>query len=140
MTIKLIWCGDVMNEKELKIINETQNEYEDLLISKIIDDTCALKVINFSSPTGTGKTKMMADIINKMSDDYFFVLTSLSRGQLSIQIKNEIQRYVAKANWLSFGLNDYTKNTILQAKDILAQFPDNKKIIWFRDEGHINTN
>ena len=60
-----------MNEKELKIINSTQNEYEDLLVKKIMCDNYVIKKINFSSPTGTGKTKMMADVINKMNDDYF---------------------------------------------------------------------
>ena len=129
-----------MNEKELKIINSTQNEYEDLLVKKIMCDNYVIKKINFSSPTGTGKTKMMADVINKMNDDYFFVITTLSKGQLNRQIKVEIERFTNKNNLLVFGLNDYTKNTIMQADDIMSEIPHDKKIIWFRDEGHINTN
>lgn len=129
-----------MNQNELKIINDTQNEYEDLLIKKIEDNNLLLKTINFSSPTGTGKTKMIADVIEKMSDQYFFIITTLSKGQLSRQIKHEIKRFTIKNNYCVYGLNDYTKNTILQADDILARIPENKTIIWFRDEGHIDTN
>lgn len=129
-----------MNKKEMLIINETQNEYENLLISRILDDSLVIKTINFSSPTGTGKTKMMADIISKMSDDFYFVITTLSKGQLSHQIDFEIKRFVKKNNYIVYGLNDYTKNTILQEEDIISRIPTCKKIIWFRDEGHINTN
>lgn len=129
-----------MNANELKIINETQNYYEDLLIEKINDKFAIMKTINFSSPTGTGKTKMMADIINKMTDDYYFVITTLSKGQLSKQVDDEISKYTNKINYVVYGLNDYTKRTILQENDILDAIPKNHKIIWFRDEGHINTN
>ncbi len=129
-----------MNEKELSIINETQNEYEDLLVSKIKKDSSVLKRINYSSPTGTGKTKMMAEVINKLNEDYFFVITTLSKGQLNHQIKAEIERFTTKTNYIVYGLSDYTKNTILQKEDILSLIPNGKRVIWFRDEGHINTN
>lgn len=127
-------------EREIEIINQTQDEYENQLISKLLLSNSVLRTINFTSPTGTGKTKMMADIIEKMNTDFFFVITTLSKGQLKFQIDKEIGRFTKKDNFIVYGLSDYTKNTILQSDDIENRLPPNKKIIWFRDEGHINTN
>ena len=127
-------------EREIEIINQTQDEYENQLISKLLLSNSVLRTINFTSPTGTGKTKMMADIIEKMNTDFFFVITTLSKGQLKFQIVKEISRFTKKDNFIVYGLSDYTKNTILQSDDIENRLPPNKKIIWFRDEGHINTN
>lgn len=41
-----------------------------------------LKTINFTSPIETGKTKMMADISNKIGENYFIIITTLSKGQM----------------------------------------------------------
>ncbi len=128
-------------ENEIQLINETQDKYENLLINKLEESNMVLKSVNFTSPTGTGKTKMMADVIQKMDEEkYFFFITTLSKGQLMLQIKDEIKRYTTKGNFEVFGLNDYTTATRLQEKDIIQLLPNDKKIIWFRDEGHINTN
>ena len=128
-------------KKELELINKTQYEYETLLIEKLLKPIQELKSINFTSPTGTGKTKMMADIVNRMDETiYFFIITTLSRGQLKYQIDEGIHKNSVKNNYAVFGLNDFTKASTLKEEDILNLLPKNKKIIWFRDEGHINTN
>ncbi|MDY4936227.1 MAG: hypothetical protein SO132_05610 [Candidatus Enteromonas sp.] len=69
-------------EEALLEINETQDFY----VSKLSDIITGsdnrfenLKEIDFTSPTGTGKTIMVAKLINSLPS-FFFVITSLSRG------------------------------------------------------------
>lgn len=132
-----------MNKNDaLKDINETQDYYVTKLCDIILgfdrrfDD---LKEIDFTSPTGTGKTVMLAKLINLLPN-YFFVVTSLSKGQLRYQIESKVSSLAKQNNYIVFGLNEFTKNTILQAKDFETLLPKDKKIIWVRDEGHIATN
>ena len=129
-------------QEALKEINETQDFYVSKLVDIINGRNQAfdeMKEIDFTSPTGTGKTIMVSKLINQMPD-YFFVITTLSKGQLRYQIEAKLNELVEKNNYIVFGLNEYTKNTILQKKDFLSILPSNKKIIWIRDEGHIATN
>lgn len=129
-------------EKELLSIDETQDYYVEKLIEIINGNDTRfheLKEIDFTSPTGTGKTVMVSKLINRLPE-YFFVVTTLSRGQLRVQIDNKIKSLVKQNNFIVYGLNEYTKNTHLQEKDIINSLPKYKKIIWIRDEGHIATN
>lgn len=132
-----------MTKKEaLFEINETQDFY----VSKLRDIVLGidnrfenLKEIDFTSPTGTGKTVMVAKLMNQLPS-FFFVITSLSKGQLRQQVENKIKLLSTQNNFIVFGSNEYTKNTILQEADIIRSIPDDKKVIWIRDEGHIATN
>ena len=128
-------------EKEIELINQTQDDYIKELKEKILSDNIddeVFKEINFTSPTGTGKTNMMAKLINIMPD-YFFVITTLSKGQLYKQIEESIKNNVKGDNYIVYGSQSYKKNSILQDDDILSRLPSDKKVIWLRDEGHINT-
>ena len=118
-----------MTKKEALLeINETQDFY----VSKLSDIITGednrfedLKEIDFTSPTGTGKTVMVAKLINSLPN-FFFVITSLSRGQLRYQVEGKIRDLCKGNNFVVFGLNEYTKNTILQEKDIIyGRMPQN---------------
>lgn len=127
-------------DQAFKEIEDTQEYYVNKLINTILDEhNICLKTINFTSPTGTGKTRMMAMLCNKMSDCYF-VITTLSKGQLHLQIRNNMSQIAIHNNFVVYGLCDYTSNTKRTAFDIMTLLPETKKIIWLRDEGHINTN
>lgn len=129
-------------EKELELINQLQDEYVDELVQKMQSTEpteAAMKFINFTSPTGTGKTKMMAKLINKLSND-FFIITTLSKGQLNKQVAESIQNDCLYDNYIVFGVASLKTNTILTEKDIIKALPNNKNIYWVRDEGHINAN
>lgn len=99
----------------------------------------ALKELNFTSATGTGKTKMMAKLINKFPNDYFIVTTQ-SRGQLNKQIRNALYEDCPHKNFVVYGLMDYRINSQLTGEAIIDKIPDNTRCLWLRDEGHIVTN
>lgn len=130
-----------MTKKEaLQQINDTQAYYVKKLKDYIESDKEKyIKSISFKSDTGTGKTNMMALLIDSMQD-YFFLITSLSKAELHKQIKANLKKLIPnRTNYFVYGSSDFTKNTKLQAEDILAKLPRNKKCIWLRDEGHIAT-
>lgn len=132
-------------EQEIALINQTQDEYVQELIDILNSNDPsirALEEVNFTSPTGTGKTKMMAKIINRMPNDYFIV-TTLSKGQLHKQVSKAIEEDCTDQNFRVYGVQSYTKNSILQDDDILAEIkalPSDARVFWFRDEGHIKSN
>lgn len=129
-----------MNKEEaFKEINDIQDYYVNELLDKINNpDYLALKYINFTSPTGTGKTKMISKLINK-NPEIFFIVTTLSKGQLSTQIRTSLNRDCLYDNFVVYGLSDFRINSKLQAEDIISKLPQ-EKCIWIRDEGHIKTN
>ena len=121
-------------------INSIQDYYIDELIRLINDPNYeALKSISFSSATGTGKTKMMSKLIN-MFPDYYFIVTTLSKGQLHIQVREDLEKDCNQPNFYVYGSADYRINSKLDADDIIGKIPENTKCIWLRDEGHIHTN
>ena len=121
-------------------INQIQDSYIDELISIINNPSyAAMKTIDFTSPTGTGKTKMMSKLINKFPD-YYFIITTLSKGQLHLQIRESLQKDCNQNNFYVYGSADYKINSKLDANDIIGKIPVNTKCVWLRDEGHIKTN
>lgn len=130
-----------MTRKEVfKEINAIQDYYIDELIKLINSpEYDTLKTISFTSPTGTGKTKMMSKLINKYSQ-YYFIITTLSKGQLHIQVRNSLLQDCNQNNYKVYGSADYKINSLLEAEDIINEIPVNTKCIWLRDEGHIRTN
>ncbi|WP_456110917.1 hypothetical protein [Roseburia inulinivorans] len=121
-------------------INSIQDSYVDELINMINNPAYVMmKTIDFTSPTGTGKTKMMSKLINRFPD-YYFIVTTLSKGQLHVQVRNSLMLDCKQSNFIVYGSADYKINSILQADDIISHIPENSRCIWLRDEGHIRTN
>ena len=120
-------------------INEIQDYYVSELISRISKENDVMKKINFTSPTGTGKTKMMSKLINSFPE-YYFIITTLSKGQLNRQISASLDKDCIYGNYRVYGTADFRINSILEAQDIIGRIPAGKKCVWLRDEGHIATN
>ena len=121
-------------------INQIQDGYVNELIGLINNpDYESMKTINFTSPTGTGKTKMMSKLINALPD-YYYVITTLSKGQLHLQVRDSLQKDCKQENFTVYGSADYKINSRLDAEDIISRIPDKTRCIWLRDEGHIRTN
>lgn len=125
-------------EQAFEEINETQDYYVEELKEMIVKEG-VLRELNFTSDTGTGKTKMMSKLINKLPN-YFFLVTTLSKGQLNKQVERNLKEDCLHNNFKVHGVCDYTANTRLTYRDILNELPKDKNIIWLRDEGHIHTN
>ena len=121
-------------------INRIQDDYINELV-ELIDspENKMMKTINFTSATGTGKTKMMSKLINRYPE-CFFIITTLSKGQLHIQVKKSLSKDCVNNNYIVYGSADYKINSKLEAKDIISKIPLNTRCIWLRDEGHIKTN
>ena len=121
-------------------INRLQDEYVNELVDLLgKPDYAMMKTVNFTSPTGTGKTRMMGKLINRFPN-CFFIVTTLSKGQLHLQIRDELRKVCNSTNFYVYGSADYRINSRLDAEDIIGRIPDGMKCIWLRDEGHIATN
>ena len=135
-----------MNREEaFEEINRTQDYYIEELVSMVKNAKYEmLKTINFTSDTGTGKTKMMGKLINKFPD-YYFIITTLSKSRLYQQTERSLKKDCPQKNyehWRVYGTASFKSNSRLQAEDIINAIPQDKKdkVIWLRDEGHIATN
>lgn len=130
-------------EHEIQIINKIQDKYIKQLI-EVVSNSKDLKEINFTSPTGTGKSKMIAKLINsEWGRKHFFVITTLSRGELNIQINESLQKDCDVNDFIVYGSSQLTANTILRPEDVQAAVKEkanNRPVIWIRDEAHIETN
>ncbi len=127
-------------KEEFAKINQIQDEYINEL-SEIIDSPLwtKMKRVDFKSNTGTGKTKMMSKLINKFPN-YYFIVTTLSKGGLQHQTRSDLKDDCKQDNWFVYGTADFRLNSKLQADEIIAKIPKDTKCIWIRDEGHIKTN
>lgn len=130
-------------EREIQIINSIQDKYVKQLI-KTLDDSASVKEVFFNSPTGTGKSKMIAKLINsEWGKKHFFVITTLSRGDLNVQLNDSLQKDCNPDDFIVYGNSQLTATTVLRPTDVQAtvrEKANSRPIIWIRDEAHIETN
>lgn len=130
-------------KREIQIINSIQNKYVKQLI-KTLDDSASVKEVFLTSPTGTGKSKMIAKLINSdWGKKRFFVITTLSRGDLNIQLNDSLQKDCNSDDFIVYGSSQLTATTLLRPEDVqttVREKANNRPIIWIRDEAHIETN
>lgn len=132
-----------IKKQEIEIINQIQDRYVKQLIESI-NNSDNLKEVYLTSPTGTGKSKMIAKLINsEWGKKHFFVITTLSRGELNIQLNDSLQQDCNSNDFIVYGNFQLTANTILKPEDVqvaIQKKANNRPIIWIRDEAHIETN
>lgn len=130
-------------KREIQIINSIQDKYVKQLI-KTLDDSASVKEVFLTSPTGTGKSKMIAKLVNsEWGKKHFFVITTLSRGDLNIQLNDSLQKDCNPDDFIVYGSSQLTATTLLRPADVQAavrEKANNRPIIWIRDEAHIETN
>jgi type III restriction enzyme len=71
-------------------------------VSALVELTAIQDEITFKAPTGSGKTYMMADIMNRIlsgDKNVIFLVSTLSKGDLATQNYEKFQEYSAKGNF-----------------------------------------
>lgn len=71
-------------------------------VSTLVELTASQDEITFKAPTGSGKTYMMAEMMNRiLSSDknVIFLVSTLSKGDLAMQNFEKFQEYSAKGNF-----------------------------------------
>jgi len=71
-------------------------------VSALVELTAKQDEITFKSPTGSGKTYMMADMMNRIvlqDKDVIFLVSTLSKGDLATQNYEKFVEYSAKGNF-----------------------------------------
>lgn len=71
-------------------------------VTRIVELTTSQDEITFKAPTGSGKTYMMADMMNRIlsADKYvIFLVSTLSKGDLATQNYEKFLEYSAKGNF-----------------------------------------
>lgn len=77
-------------------------------VSSLVELTATQDEITFKAPTGSGKTYMMADMMNRILSadrNVIFLVSTLSKGDLATQNYEKFQEYSAKGNFSE--LNPY---------------------------------
>ena len=130
-------------EKEINLINSLQDNYVKELIKRIEKEQ-ELEAINFTSPTGTGKSVMMKKLISsEWGKNYCFLITTLSRGGLHHQLRSSIGEEILASNCIIHGDKDLTAKTIFREEDLYLEIEEMSKgrpLIWIKDEAHIEQN
>lgn len=71
-------------------------------VSTLVELTAKQDQITFKAPTGSGKTYMMADMMNhilSVDKNVIFLVSTLSKGDLATQNYEKFQEYSAKGNF-----------------------------------------
>ncbi|MCC7357670.1 DEAD/DEAH box helicase family protein [Candidatus Uhrbacteria bacterium] len=71
-------------------------------VTKLVELTATHDELTFKAPTGSGKTYMMADMMNRIlsaDKNIVFLVSTLSKGDLATQNYEKFQEYSAKGNF-----------------------------------------
>ena len=103
-------------------------------VSSLVELTSTQEEITFKAPTGSGKTYMMADMMNRiLSQDknVIFLMSTLSKGDLATQNYEKFQEYSAKGNFPE--LNPYLINSQIAGEERLFMPTDYNVYLLPRD-------
>jgi type III restriction enzyme len=71
-------------------------------VEKLVELIKTQNIITFKAPTGSGKTYMMADMMNRILEqdkDVIFLVSTLSKGDLATQNFEKFEEYSSKGNF-----------------------------------------
>lgn len=108
----------------LKDVIDLQNN----AVENLLTQTDLKNEIVFKSPTGTGKTYMMADFMNRTisyNPNVVFLVSSLSKGNLAEQNEEKFKEYISQGKFTS--LNPYLISTEISGEEGL-HIPTNYNI------------
>jgi type III restriction enzyme len=114
----------------LQEIKDLQNT----AVSRLVDKVKNKKEITFKAPTGSGKTYMMADFMNRVlaeRNDVIFIVSSLSKGDLARQNYEKFCDYAQRKFFAN--LNPYLINSEIAGEERLFIPADHNVYILPRD-------
>ena len=77
-------------------------ELQQNAVASLVELTASQDELTFKAPTGSGKTYMMADMMNRIlsvDKNVIFLVSTLSKGDLAAQNYKKFQEYSAKGNF-----------------------------------------
>jgi len=83
-------------------MNQDAIDLQQNAVSQLVELTVKQDEITFKSPTGSGKTFMMADMMNRIlqeDKDVIFLVSTLSKGDLATQNYEKFLQYSAKGSF-----------------------------------------
>lgn len=89
-------------------------------VSQLVEQIKTKSELTFKAPTGSGKTYMMADFMNRIianNPNVIFLVSTLSRGNLASQNYDKFLQYVNNGNFAK--LNPYLINTSISTEESL---------------------
>ena len=95
-------------------------ELQENAVSQLFEEIERKNEITFKAPTGSGKTYMMADFMNRVLEhnpNIIFLVSSLSKGNLAVQNYDKFLQYVNNGNFSK--LNPYLINTTVSSEEAL---------------------
>ena len=95
-------------------------DLHDSAVSSLVEKTREKNNVTFKSPTGSGKTYMMADLMNRIlseRDDIVFIVSTLSKGNLGQQNYEKFIEYQQNGDFPK--LKPYIINTTLSTEESL---------------------
>lgn len=110
---------------------DLQNE----AVAKLVELTNSQDEITFKAPTGSGKTHMMADMMNQiLTEDHnvVFLVSSLSKGDLAKQNYEKFQEYASIRGEFP-NLDPYLINTQTTSEETLFIPPEHNVYLLPRD-------
>ena len=110
---------------------DLQNE----AVAKLVELTNSQDEITFKAPTGSGKTHMMADMMNQIlaeNHDVVFLVSSLSKGDLAKQNYEKFEEYASIRGEFP-NLDPYLINTQTTSEETLFIPPEHNVYLLPRD-------
>lgn len=99
---------------------DLQNRAVNELYSLLQNSNSKKNEFTFRAPTGSGKTFMMADLINRIisaNKDIVFLISTLSKGNLAEQNYEKFEQYKSSGKFPN--LNTYLINTNISGEESL---------------------
>ena len=90
-------------------------ELQQNAVSRLVELIEERNELTFRAPTGSGKTYMMADFMNRIlenTEDVVFLVSTLSKGNLARQNFDKFQEYKIYSNIDEEKQYDFTKKNI----------------------------
>lgn len=137
-TIKSNYNEVINVEESVRELNQQQDKYVNQIVDRIhnvINGNIISSDIQIAAKTGSGKTKIIHKLVDKLPN-FFFYCTTLSTGSLAKDLSKEL---LACPNCEVRGLSSITKATKTFTKEIETQFIKKMKaeydyVVWIRDE------